>query len=328
MSDSKSPEDNLHAPTQASNWRESFYFNWHDSAGRAGLTTIAVWPNQHMVDRITVLWLEDGEILASVQQDPLAGSDANALAGSTTISFHCREPLHHWQLQAETEMVHLPPGQELFPALAAIRGGTIPGRYSHVTMDLSFQGRMPAFGFLPEWWAFLGQGQQHFEQAGAVTGRLCVDGEEKPFAGWGGRDRSWGERDWLRPEWWCWINLQLEPDLFVGAILSRAEGREVHGGYVYQDGMLQPVQQVELQAHRDEHDLHLLSGHARVITGVGRPIEIDLEPEGFLHTTIGQGDGYRGHCAETVVKCRGEGRMGRGIVEYERKEKSPWHDGC
>lgn len=315
-------DDQLHRPDQSGNWRESYYFNFHDAQGVAGLTYISLAPNQNSVERFTMIALpEDGGTLVSMQRDPLPDFEESALREGS-LQFHCLEPLHLWRVCSEVVFSMVPPGRDISAVLAAEQSGDALPRRIPVAFDLTFEGQMPAHRFPPGSWDFLGPGQGHFEQMGQATGWLRLGNERHPFAGWSGRDRSWGSRDWIRAEWWNWINLCFDQDLFIGAVLNRAEGQEQSTGFVHQDGRTQHVVQVNLDLHRDPHDLHLLGGQLGIVTEGGQTFEVEMEPISFLHISIPRDRRWQTHGSETVVTCRCQAQTGRGFAEYVRRESA------
>jgi hypothetical protein len=316
----KSTDDRLHPPGSDTDWRESFSFDLHDDAGRAGMAYITVSPHRGVVDRIVIMFKpQDGKTLVYMQQDPLTHFE-DAVLEQGVLQFHCLEPLQHWQLQAEVDCLSLPLGQEISSALAAARTGDAPVERLPVAFDLRFEARMPAYRFPDGAWDYLGPGQQHFEQMGQVTGWLYISDEKTPFVGLSGRDRSWGIRDWLRPEWYNWINLQFGEDFFVGATLSRADGQEASSGFVYQDGLLQPIAQVVIEAQRDPDNLHLLAGQAHIVTEQGQTFEVGFAPLSFFHAVVAREGTWQDHDNVTLVTCRCEGRTSRGFWEYNQRE--------
>lgn len=316
----KSQDDRLHSPGSAANWRESYYFNFHDAAGRAGLTYISMSPHQRKVERIImVLMPEEGKTLVRIQQDTLADFKDVALEEGV-LQYHCLEPLQRWQLQAEADCLSIPSDQDISSVLATARTESPPVERVPVAFDLRFEAGMPAYRFPDGAWDFLGQGQEHFEQAGQISGWLRIGDEETPLAGLGGRDRSWGVRDWLGSEWYNWINLQFREEFFIGAVLSRAEGQEASCGFVHQGGRLQPIVQVVLEAQRDPDDLHLLAGQARIVMEQGHTFDLDLTPLSFLHITPTRDENWQSHGSETLVTCQCGEQTGRGFAEYIRRE--------
>jgi len=311
-------DDYLHPPGPVASWRESFFFGFYDQAGRVCLSYLSVAPRPGMVERILILQTPGvGSTLFCRHRDPLQHFRDTALAEGA-LQVHCRVPLQSWQIRAEAPCLPVPPGQEISSVLASTREK--PLERIPVAFDLHFEALMPAYRFPAGTWDFLGPGQEHFEQAGSITGWMRIGDEETPCSGLCGRDRSWGPRDWLGYQWYHWINLPLCNDLIISAALGRANGQEVSSGFVYREGLLQPIVQVAVQVDRDPQDLHLLAGAAHVVTGAGQTYELHFAPIRFFHTIVAQGDNWRSHDAYTVVTCRCEGVTGQGFVEYAQRE--------
>jgi hypothetical protein len=317
----KSRDDRLHPLGSDTNWQESYYFNFHNQAGWAGHTYISLAPHKGVVDRIiVVLPPEGGRTLIRMQTDPLSHFGDEVLTEGV-LQYHCLEPLQRWQLQTQADCFSIPSVQEISSVLAAAPTQASPVECVPVAFDLRFEAGMPAYLFPAEAWDFLGQDQQHFEQVGQFTGWLRVGDEEISFVGTGARDRSWGIRDWSRCEWYCWINIQFGGDFFIDAALSRVGGQEASTGFVYQDGRLQPIVQVALEAQWDPNDMHLLAGRAWIATGGGQSFDLDFVPlPSFLHVIVAREGNWQNRGSETMLTCHCEGQTGRGFMEYFQME--------
>lgn len=316
----KSQDDRLHPPDEVANWRESYYFGFHDDMERAVLTYISLSPHKGVVERIIIMLMpEGGRTLVCIQQDPLSHFEDGVLEQGV-LQFHCLEPLQRWQLQAEVDCLSIPHGQEISSVLAAAQTEAAPVERLPVAFDLRFEAHMPAYRFPARGWDFLGEGQQHFEQIGKITGWLRIGDKETPFSGLSGRDRSWGVRDWLRHEWYNWINLQFDEGFAISAAFGRVEGQETSGGFVYRDGLLQPITEVVIKAQRDSDDLHLLAGHVRVVTEEGSTFDVQLTPVSFFHAIVAREGKWLNHDCTTLVISRCEERIGRGLADYAQRE--------
>jgi len=112
----KPKEDRLHRPTDQLHWRESYYFNFHDAAGRAGLTYLSLSPGRAIAERSTMLMLpEIGQTLVCIQQDPLSRFEDEVLKEGFP-QYHCLEPLRRWRISGEADCLAIPPGQEISTA--------------------------------------------------------------------------------------------------------------------------------------------------------------------------------------------------------------------
>jgi hypothetical protein len=319
----ESADDRLHCPGSAATWRESYFFAFHDAAGRAVMSYISLAPHQGVAERLVMLLLPaEGRTLVWMQQEPLRRFEDAALVEGA-VQFLCSTPLQGWQLRAEAPCLSVPAAQEISAVLAAARADPGPFERLLIAFGVQFEASMPAYRFPAGAWDFLGQGQDHFEQMGQVRGWLRLGDQETAVAGPGSRDRSWGARDWLRHEWYQWIHLHLGQDLLIGAALSQADGRESSSGFVYQEGLLQPVVRAAVEAERDAADLHLLSGTLHLATEQGQTLAVDLAPTSFLHTIVARDQVRQNHDTYTALTCRCAGRTGRGFLEYARKEPLP-----
>jgi hypothetical protein len=317
----QSQDDRLHPPGDTANWRESFYFNFHDAAGRAGLTYITLDAQRLVVDRMILLLLpEHSGTLVCIRQDPILGFEDQVLEQGV-LQYHCREPLQCWQLLGEADCLHVPSGQDISEVLAAERTQAAGIKHVPIAFDLYFDALSPPYKFPSGAWDFYGQGQEHFEQIGRVTGHLRVDDQETSFIGLGGRDRSWGRREWLRPDWYTWMNLQFNEDFFISAVFSQTEGEESSSGFVYLGGLIKPVVQIILNVQRDPLDRHLLGGYAHIVVERGETFAVTFSPLSFLYLTITREGNWQCYGCETLVACRCRGQMGRGFVEYVWREQ-------
>jgi predicted secreted hydrolase len=261
---------------------------------------------------MAVLMLDD-RTLAYVQQGPAEFSFTTLEQGALT--FQLLAPMQRWRLQAQADFTVVAPGQELLSAVVAEQGAT-----AHVTFDLSFNAKMPPYLYPDHALDFSGSGQRHFEQAGEVRGSVEVDNEQVPVIGMGVRDHSWGVRDWSRPDEWYWINLidKREP-FFVSAIYGSLQDATSMGGFVWQDGLLRPVQGLDIEAHHAD-DLQLLSGRVHLATEDGQ-LEATLIPRRSAHILLAQRDRWQTRTSATTViyRCQ-DRRTGRGWIEHGRRE--------
>jgi hypothetical protein len=81
-----------------------------------------------------------------------------------------------------------------------------------------------------------GQAEGHYQQVVSVTGAVWVGEKSWPIDGCGGRDHSWGPRDWHAKRWFRWLVGSVDPGF--GFMLTRAVGPHARtaGGMVWADG--------------------------------------------------------------------------------------------
>jgi hypothetical protein len=107
------------------------------------------------------------------------------------------------------------------------------------------------------------------EQAGRISGVLRFGGREIPFEGMGHRDHSWGTRHWGIAQHWKWFESQAGPDLAVHFMELQVMGDRLVRGYVYRDGAMAEVTDLEITYEHDEDFFHH-SFQARVGDELGR----------------------------------------------------------
>jgi hypothetical protein len=311
-------DDRLHLPGPSHDWRESFYFDFQDDLGWAGLIYLSVSPHEGAVQRVVILLQPGGDTLVCLQREPLT-LIADPVLEHGMVQLHCQEPLRRWRLIAGGVFLSLPSGEELSAALTRARSSNGLARLIPVAFDLQFEAAMPAYRFPTGAWDYLGPGQQHFEQLGQVSGWLRVADKDILVYGTSARDRTWGIRDWLHAEWWHRLNLRFA-DLYIVASLRRVGGRESSSGFLYRDGRLLPIARVRLEAERDPLDLHLRAGRCDVVTEQGDTLTVELTPHAFCHTVVAHQGAWQNHDNVTRVTCRCEGRAGHGFWEYNQRE--------
>lgn len=223
-----------HQPTQALLWRESYYFNFHDTEGKmGGLTAISVWPNRNLIEGITALMLGPRRTLLYVGHAPTTGD--HSLFSFQGIRYNMSAPGQRWQLHTEGLFVPLDPQQ----GEGAVVGEPLP-----VQVDLTWQAITPLYDYAPQMLTPILGASRHYEQAGQVQGTVRIDGADTPLVGYGARDHSWGVRDWVRPKGWWVTMVQFGPQLTLNAFLGAADEGPVFDGFVYHEGHVHPVEQI------------------------------------------------------------------------------------
>lgn len=318
-SGSEGDPDRLHTPGPAQNWRESLFFGFFGEKGQTGMAYVSLSPNKRMAVRMIVITMPKSEkALVCLQQETLPIHE-DAVLERGALQFRCLAPLHRWRLQADVVCLAVPNSGELTSVLAAAQADPAGVERVPVAFDLRFEARMPAYRYPDNALDFLGRGQQHFEQMGKVSGWLRTDSAKAPFSALASRDRSWGVRDWLRPESYTWAHLAFEK-MCVGAVLGRSQGGERSSGYVYRDRRFDPIARVVMNTDHDPRNLHLLSGGARIVTAAGKELEVVFEPLSFFHVILARGGATQCHDSVTTVICRCDGQVGQGVLEHERRE--------
>ena len=115
-------------------------------------------------------------------------------------------------------------------------------------MDLTWESLSPAFDYQQSQQALPPNvAGRHFEQVGRVTGWTRFKGRKLEINGMGQRDKSWGARDWQNIEGWNWISVQMGEELAFNVWELQYQGRRYINGFVFQEGAVQPVTDVEIR---------------------------------------------------------------------------------
>jgi len=94
------------------------------------------------------------------------------------------------------------------------------------------------------------------EQSGRISGVIRLPGREIPFDGMGHRDHSWGTRHWGIAQHWKWCETQAGPDLAVHFMELHALGDRLVRGYVWRDGQMAEITDVDVKYEYDEDFWH------------------------------------------------------------------------
>ncbi len=158
-------------------------------------------------------------------------------------------------------------------------------------------------------------GAQHYEHAGRIEGRICVDGKEHAVDGFGQRDHSWGVRDMRVPASWRWFSGQLGEELCFNAIKVEVLGLRASGGYVYHEGRAEALADWSYEAETEKP----LGGAKRVsLTLVGSSGQrFDLRGRALANIPVlVNTGGYTSVVNEAHTHFVWGDRSGRGVSEF------------
>lgn len=143
-----------------------------------------------------------------------------------------------------------------------------------VSFEMHFEAYHPAYSYdgHPEGCppAFA---DNRFEQSGLVKGVLTIDGRRIPYNTTGHRDHSWGAREWKAIQHWKWFQGQSGPDLSAHFLEILVAGRRYVRGYIYQDGKMAEVTDIDFQFEHDD-TLEPLTMNAVLHDDIGRQLQI------------------------------------------------------
>jgi hypothetical protein len=225
-------DDQMHAPGTDRRWRESYYFSFFDVRHRiGGFSSIGKRAASRHSGSINVIWGPDRPSLVASELDKFdVLNDDHDVSG---LTYRAHEPFGVWEIAFEGRLNVGGNGVECArEALGPAGGNTVPVRY-----ELTFTPSFPPYVYRerPEWSElFTG----HVDEVGAVRGTLTVGGKTWEIDGRGGKDHSWGVRNWFAPAAWRWLDLISDggPQLTLWRAVFRP-GEWVCDGAVFTDSM-------------------------------------------------------------------------------------------
>lgn len=226
-------EDRVHEPGTDRRWRESYYFSFFDERhGIGGFTSIGKRAATGNSGSINVIWGPERESLVASEYDSFATlDDDHRVAG---LSYRARESFGVWEIAFDGTLNRGGSGVECDPDAA---GGVVPVRY-----ELAFTPGAPPYVYRrsPEWSElFTG----HVDEVGTVRGTVTVGDQTYDIDARGGKDHSWGVRNWFAPRAWRWFDLVSEsgPELTLWRAAFQP-GEWVGDGAVFLGGELLPLE--------------------------------------------------------------------------------------
>lgn len=246
LDDSVLRHDRVHEPADDSRWRESYYFSFFDQrTGIGGFSSIGKRPARGHSGSINVIWGPQIPTLIASELDSFGEhDDTYEVAG---LSYESDRPFGSWRLRFEGVLNDGGDGLECdHAALGPTASSQAPK--VEVAYDLTFTPSYPPYLYehRAEWQnLFTG----HVDEVGAVAGELRIGGVRHELDGRGGKDHSWGVRDWFKAQAWRWVDLVGE-GLDAELALWRAtfDGESwVEDGAIFTDGSALPLARYEEQ---------------------------------------------------------------------------------
>jgi hypothetical protein len=196
-------DDRVHEPGGDTRWRESYYFSFFDpEAGIGGFSSIGKRPAKGHAGFINVIWGPEMQTLVASEFDTFTEhDDTHSVAG---MSYSAERPFGPWRLAYRGSLNDGGRGVECeHGALGPAARSEAPK--VEVAFELTFT---PAsspylYGERDEWRDLF---DGHIDEVGAVEGEVRIGGERHAVSGRGGKDHSWGVRDWFKPQEWRWID--------------------------------------------------------------------------------------------------------------------------
>jgi hypothetical protein len=197
-------DDRVHEPRDDPRWRESYYFSFFDpDTAIGGFSSIGKRPSRGHAGFINVIWGPQIPTLAASEFDSFdRHDDTHAVAG---MRYRSQQPFGPWQISFEGT---LNDGGSSVECDRDALGTTekSPAPKVDVALELTFTpDRAPYLYHERDEWRDLFDG--HIDEVGMIEGELRIGGERHTVRGRGGKDHSWGVRDWFKPREWRWVDV-------------------------------------------------------------------------------------------------------------------------
>jgi hypothetical protein len=228
-------DDYMHPVGSASNWNESRYVDFFDlKAGVGGWFRIGMRPNEGHCEVSTCVWLPGGRVAFAFSRAPVDGN--HLVAGGQ--EWHIGDPYRSVKVAYRGPISYFEDPWVLQDPKAAFTGA--PKLDAAIELDVRTVGLEAVMGsdqehidrlFLP------GQADWHYQHLNWVTGTIRLGEDTYQVSGPGGKDHSWGVRNWLAKIYLRWL-IAATVDDRLGFMLVRAVGptKSTRSGHVWEDG--------------------------------------------------------------------------------------------
>jgi hypothetical protein len=237
-------DEGIHPVGEAANWNESRYVDFFDpSQGVGGWLRIGNRPNEAYAEMSVCVNLPSGRAAFMFDRAPIGG---NGLAADGQV-WEVVDPFVTTRVRYDGQVLVLPDPWVLADPKTAFR---VADR-SHCRIDLTSytQGLRSVMGadqdhidriFLP------GQAAWHYQHLARTIGTVEVGEESWDIEGMGGKDHSWGPRNWHAKIYLRWLIAMVDADF--GFMLVRAVGptKRTRSGFVWDRDAFRLVDDFEL----------------------------------------------------------------------------------
>ena len=309
--------------------------------GFGAVSRIGFSPNRGFADGFVCLYFPDGATGFIRTWEPCADHQGRASAGA--IEHVCVEPFQSWRIRYAGP-IHYFERPEQMANFEQIVLADLPRR--ELELELEFQAVHGIFDFHDsmrrEWISraellaklkpgylldHLGpalrklalvrtmSGAQHYEHAGRIQGRICVDGQAHAVEGYGQRDHSWGVRDMRVPTNWRWFSGQLADELCFNAIAVEVLSFRTTGGYVYCDGRAEALRGWSFEAERTSPRGGPTRVSLALVSDSGRRFAIEGTPLANIPVLVNTA-GYASVVNEAHTRFVWGDKTGYGVSEF------------
>ncbi len=295
-------------PDGSPHFNDSFYFCGRDATGTSLVFRLGFRPGRRTETWCDMILPGLGRFRAPLKDEPDSGR-----IGCGALDFRCREPGRTWTVSysGPLEDGRRSVKAELDLAFAA---DTPIIDFSAAGDSWGLAGHIAGQKWSREWFGRLRDlSQVHYEQAGTLSGRIRINGQDRQVALSSVRDHSFGARDWRSMKRHVWIMALMEDGSRINVSLVGYDFLPyMHSGFRISEGRITPV----TRAPRfEEVPPSITKGSAFTIVfkaGRNQPIDLRCSVEDMLKYTMA--DGYR--FSEGLAAFSLGSLKGVGVCEY------------
>lgn len=232
-------DEGTHEVGTASNWNESRYVDFWDRRQKiGGWYRIGNRPNEGHAEMSSCTYLPDGSVAFMFGRPKITKNELHADGQRWEIV----KPWRHTRVTYEGEVMLLESPWALLEPKKAFAAA--PRTQAKIELDVHAQGLDSVMGqdtdqvnliFVP------GQADYHYQHLVRTTGTVQVGDKRWSVDGRGGKDHSWGPRNWHAKVYLRWIIASFDDD--HGFMLVRTVGptKQTRSGFVWHGGKFRVV---------------------------------------------------------------------------------------
>jgi hypothetical protein len=204
-------DDAAHVVTDAYNYRESYYCNFHDvDSDLHGVAWQGARPNMGLGEAIFLLYDGETKLIHSVDVEiPVAKDVGKERRNLGRQRFECLEPWNHWRLHFEDTD-------------------------SDTKLTVDWQRLTKVCDWHPI--GHNADGGRHLQAGGRTTVQGEVAGRKISFSGFGERDRGWGPRNYDPIDLVWFLTVQFPDGTCAHGGIESVDGVDRPRGYIHMDG--------------------------------------------------------------------------------------------
>jgi hypothetical protein len=312
-------DDFVHQVGPERSWNESRYIDFHNPTSMiGGWFRIGVRPNEGHAEMSACVYLPDGRIAFQFTRAPIDGN--RLLAGGQ--EWMIGDPYRRATVSYRGRIALFDDPWALVDPKTAFAAA--PQVDASIELEVTTQGLGAVMGFDQEHVdrIFLpGQADWHYQHLCWVEGSMRIGDRTYQVSGRGGKDHSWGPRNWLAKIYLRWFIATTDDDE-LGFMLVRAVGptKATRSGHVWEKGRFFVVDDFTMNNVYAEAAPYQLLCTELVIKSGGREWAARGTPEQWLPLRHRSADENGEPALLRIVKSPtrwvfGDGRTGAGMCE-------------